>query len=419
MKRFRQAILARNAAAAAVSAAAACLASLTPWPASAAADQPSQAVPPASSAHPAAVQRGHARPPAQPTGRLYGHRADVMRYARDTALSTGLDRRWIAATLAQARYQASVAKLVMPGPPGTRKNWAAYRDRFIEPGRIAAGTGFWDANAEWLSAAERRFGVPAAIIVGIIGVETHFGRLTGGYRVIDALATLSFDFPKGRSDRSAFFREELSHLLVWASRDGLDPLAIKGSYAGAVGLPQFMPGSVLDFAVDFDGDQRVDLAGSVADAIGSVAAFLAGHGWVTGLSTHVPATPPEDAAERARLLAPDILPTFSLAELVLHGARVESGLADGDGPLALVELDNGDDLSECIAATRNFYALTRYNRSAYYARAVAELGAAISAQRAASAGAPASTMNGASPSAAASAASAVPLPALPPSQPAR
>jgi membrane-bound lytic murein transglycosylase B len=328
--------------------------------------------------------KSHARPsrPSRPLGKLYGRRADVLRFARQTAATTGLDVRDIAKTLAQARYQASVAKLVMPGPAGARKNWSAYRDRFIDAERVAAGNAFWSANEEWLVQAEQRYGVPAAIVTGIVGIETYFGRITGGYRVVDALATLSFDFPKGRSDRSAFFRDELARLLVLAQRDGVDPLSIQGSFAGAIGLPQFMPGSVLDFAVDFDGDGRVDLAGSAADAIGSVASFLAAHGWVRDLVTHVPATPPSDPADRANLLASDIEPRFSLGELLAHGAQVGAGIDDSAGILALVELDNGDESPSHIVTTRNFYALTRYNRSAYYARAVAELGAAIAAARA-------------------------------------
>jgi membrane-bound lytic murein transglycosylase B len=328
--------------------------------------------------------KSRARPsrPSRPLGKQYGHRADVLRFARQTAATTGLDLREIAKTLAQARYQASVVKAVMPGPTGARKNWSAYRDRFIDADRIAAGNAFWSANEVWLSQAEQRYGVPAAIVSGIVGVETYFGRITGGYRVVDALATLSFDFPKGRSDRSAFFREQLARLLVLSQRNGVDPSTIMGSFAGAIGLPQFMPGSVLDFAVDFDGDGRVDLTGSAADAIGSVASFLAAHGWVRGLVTHVEATAPSDPGDRALLLAPDIEPRFSLGELLDHGAQVGAGIADSAGLLALVELDNGDEAPSHVVTTRNFYVLTRYNRSAYYARAVAELGAAIAAARA-------------------------------------
>jgi membrane-bound lytic murein transglycosylase B len=276
----------------------------------------------------------------------------------------------------------------MPGPAGARKNWSAYRDRFIDADRIAAGNAFWSANEVWLAQAEQRYGVPAAIVTGIVGVESYFGRITGGYRVIDALATLSFDFPQGRSDRSAFFRDQLTQLLVLAKRNGVDPLTIMGSFAGAIGLPQFMPGSVLDYAVDFDSDGRVDLAGSAADAIGSVASFLAAHGWVRDLVTHVEATAPSDPGDRASLLAPDIEPTFSLGELLAHGAQVNAGIDDSAGILALVELDNGDEAPSHIVTTRNFYVLTRYNRSAYYARAVAELGAAIAAARAPAPAAP-------------------------------
>ena len=158
------------------------------------------------------------------------------------------------AALAQSRFVPGVAKSIMPPPAGTAKNWAAYRARFIEPRRVNAGLAFWQANEAWLTLAEQRYGVPPDIVVGIVGVETLYGRHMGGFRVIDALATLSFDFPTGRSDRSAFFRDELEQLLVLSHRASGDPLALKGSYAGALGMPQFMPSSVNKYAIDFDGE---------------------------------------------------------------------------------------------------------------------------------------------------------------------
>jgi len=311
----------------------------------------------------------------------YGERADLMRFAAELAAERGWEEAPLRALLAQARQQPVVQRLIMPPPAGTAKDWGAYRARFVEPRRIQAGLAFWQANADALARAEARFGVPAELIAGLIGVETFYGQITGGFKVLDALVTLGFDFPPGRKDRSAFFRQELAEFLALTRREGLDPLSIKGSYAGAMGWPQFMPGSWNRHAIDFDGDGHVDLIGSPADAIGSVANYLAQHGWQPGLPTHYTVAAPVDTAERARLLAPDILPSFTPAQFTEAGAQLsEAGLLH-PGPLALVELQNGSAAPLYIAGTANFYALTRYNWSSYYALAVIELGRALRAYR--------------------------------------
>jgi len=319
------------------------------------------------------------RSDAEPDVVTYGRRDDVQRFAAETAAELGLDRAWVESALAQARYLPAVARLIMPPPAGTAKNWAAYRARFVEPERMRAGAAFWRANQRALDAAHARYGVPPEVIVGIIGVETYYGRLTGGFRVLDALATLSFDFPAGRKDRSAFFRSELQHFLLLADAEGFAPASVKGSFAGAIGLGQFMPGSILRFSVDGDADGHIDMAGNATDVIFSVAHYLAVHGWRRGMPTHYPVKPPVDARERAALLAPDILPTFSAAQLQEHGAHLdEAGRAHG-GPLALVELQNGEAAPSFVAGTQNFYAVTRYNWSSYYALAVIDLGRAVAA----------------------------------------
>ena len=314
---------------------------------------------------------------------IYGRREDVMRFAAEVAEARQLDRAWVEAALAQARYLPSVARLIMPPTVGTAKNWAAYRARFIEPQRIRAGLAFWQANEAWLDAAVQQYGVPAELIIGIIGVETFYGRMTGGFRVLDALATLAFDFPSGRKDRSAFFKDELSQFLVLAQREGQPPASFKGSYAGAMGLGQFMPSSILKHAVDFDHDGHVDMAGSPADVIGSVANYLAAFGWISGQPTHFAIQPPVDTAERAALLLPDIQPSFTAQQMVEHGAALSDEGRAHEGPLALIELQNGEAAPSHIAGTQNFYVVTRYNWSAYYALAVIELGQAVKAQRAA------------------------------------
>lgn len=331
---------------------------------------------------PAASAKAKRPTPGQVVGApAYGPSEDVRAFAAAVADKRGLDSAWVVKQLAQARRIDSVQKLMMPAPAGTAKDWAAYRERFVEPRRIAAGLAFWQANEATLQRAEQQYGVPAAVIVGIVGVETYYGRLTGAFRVIDALATLSFDFPSGRSDRSAFFRSELEEFLVLCQREGLDPQQPRGSFAGAMGLPQFMPGSINRHAVDFDGDGRIDLGGSSADAIGSIAHYLSDNGWQRGLAATYEVTPPPPGEALARLLAPDITPSFSPAQFAEQGAQLSEAGRAHDGPLALVLLENGERAPSYVAGTRNFYALTRYNWSSYYAMAVLALGDAVQRAR--------------------------------------
>ena len=311
----------------------------------------------------------------------YADRDDVVRFAAEVTERNGLDPDWARTALAQARYLPNVARLIMPPPAGTAKDWALYRSRFVEPRRIRAGLDFWRDNEKWLQLAEERYGVPAHIVVGIVGVETIFGQQTGGFRVIDALATLTFDFPTGRSDRSPFFRDELEQFLLMCQREGADPLALKGSYAGAIGMPQFMPSSVLRYGIDFDEDGHVDLHDNGADVIGSVAHYLAQFGWERDLPTHFAVAAPERTYDRAVMLVPDILPSFTPQEFIEHGALLPEAALALEGKLALVELQNGDAAPSYVAGTANFYAITRYNWSSYYAMAVIELGEAIRLRR--------------------------------------
>ncbi len=312
---------------------------------------------------------------------VYGEREDVAAFARQAAEHQGLDPEWTIAQLAQARYQPAVAKLVMPPATVSAKNWAAYRSRFVEAQRIREGLRWWQAQEPWLKQAEQRWGVPPEIIVSIVGVETFYGRITGGFKVIDALATLSFDFPSGRSDRSSFYREELEAFLRWCSDQGRDPQSVKGSYAGAMGLPQFMPSTLRRYAIDFDGDGRIDLESSGADVVGSVGHYFAQHGWESGMPAYFSVTPPADIEQRARLLVPDILPSFTPAQMAEAGARLDEAGRAHEGPLALVQLFNGDDEPSYVAGTRNFYVVTRYNWSSYYAMAVIELARALKQMR--------------------------------------
>ena len=333
--------------------------------------------------------RMKASKPAKPANKpadagRYARRDDAMALADLLAERHGLPLEWTRTQLAEARQLPVVARLIMPPPAGTAKNWAAYRGRFIEPDRARAGAAFWAAHQRWLDAAEQRYGVPAAVVVGIIGVETFYGRIMGNFRVLDALTTLSLDFPSGRKDRSAFFRDELGQFLRLAYTEQLPPASVKGSFAGAIGLGQFMPGSINRFAVDFDGNGHIDMVASAADVIGSVAHYLASHGWQRGLPTHYAVKPPVDSSERAALLLPDILPSFSATQMAERGAVLDAAGAAHEGPLALVELQNGEAAPSYVAGTQNFYAVTRYNWSSYYALAVIELGQAVAAARGAS-----------------------------------
>jgi membrane-bound lytic murein transglycosylase B len=320
--------------------------------------------------------------PAKPAKRAvetasYAGHAEAMAFAEALAAEHGMDAARVRDQVGQARRIDSVRRLVMPPPAGVAKNWAAYRARFVEPQRIQAGLDFWQANERWLARAEERWGVPAEIVVAIVGIETFYGRVMGNFRVIDALATLAFDFPPGRRDRSAFFRSELEELFVLAEREGSDPLSVKGSYAGAMGLPQFMPSSVNRYALDFDDDGHIDLHRNPADVVGSVAHYLAAFGWQRDMPTHYGVAVPVDSSERAVLLGPDILPSFTAAQFAERGAVLDAAGRQHEGLLALVELQNGDLAPSYVAGTQNFYTVTRYNWSSYYALAVIDLAAAM------------------------------------------
>jgi membrane-bound lytic murein transglycosylase B len=325
-----------------------------------------------------------------PQGDPYASRNEAMRFADDVAERRNLDKEWVRQAIGQARFVPTVQRLMRPMQPSARgfvwKNWRVYRSRFIDPVRIQAGVKFWRENAAALDKAEAEFGVPAEIIVGIIGVETIYGRDMGNFRVMDALATLAFDFPKTeKRDRTTFFRDELEQFLSLKNRTGIDPMEMRGSYAGAMGLGQFMPSSWVKYAIDFDGDGRIDLFGSPSDAIGSVANYFKSFGWKTGQPTHYPVSFDAAKLDKDALMAPDILPTFSVDSFQAKGAVLTGTALNHAGPLALIELQNGDpalspiNAAQYLAGTENFYVITRYNWSSYYAMSVIELGELVKA----------------------------------------
>jgi membrane-bound lytic murein transglycosylase B len=306
----------------------------------------------------------------------------VRDFEDEMVASHGFDRAALDETIRQTRFVDSAVQLVKPAPPGKPKNWRTYSSRFIEPIRIGAGVRFWNENAATLARAEAQYGVPAEIIVGIIGVETIYGRDTGRFRVVDVLATLAFAYPEApnRTERMAFFRDELASTLLLARKENIDPFSLLGSFAGAVGMPQFMPGNVLKYGVDYDGDGVVDLRGSPADAIGSVANFLVEHGWDRtngGPSVFEANVAPSLAWQP---LLGGLSARYRPAELQEAGVATRTALPD-DRLYGLVDLQNGADPTEYWVANANFFAITKYNRSYFYAMSVVELGRTIKLSR--------------------------------------
>ena len=297
----------------------------------------------------------------------------------------GFDRGTLENQMRQVRFVDSAVQLVKPAPPGKPKNWRAYSERFIEPIRINAGLRFWNDNAVALARAEATYGVPAEILVGIIGVETVYGRDTGRFRVVDTLTTLAFAYPEApnKAARSEFFRSELENTLLLARHENIDPFTLLGSFAGAVGLPQFMPGNVLKYGVDFDGDGHIDLRNSTSDAIGSVANFLIAHGWKPG-DTGPAVMPVDVAAHRAwePLLARGLAATLRPDELEAAGV-IFPAVPAPSRLYGLVDLQNGAEPTEYWVANDNFFAITKYNRSYFYAMSVIDLGRAVREARAA------------------------------------
>ena len=257
--------------------------------------------------------------------------------------------------------------------PATSKPWFEFKNIFVTPTRTSGGVDFWNANAEQLKRAREIYGVPEEIIVAIIGVETIYGKRTGSFRVIDALYTLAFEMP----ERANYFRGELEQFLLLTRENGLDPTTVKGSFAGAIGMPQFMPTSYRRFAVDFDSDGKINLWENVSDVIGSVANYLHFFGWVAGQPVVVPArisgTDYKDIVEKG------FKPHLTLAQMLPKGVEPTDPLpADLVAGLFALDLEQGPDY---WLAFNNFYVITRYNRSKNYAMAVYQLAIAIARER--------------------------------------
>ena len=317
----------------------------------------------------------------------YAERGDAMRWAAEAAARLGLDAQWAQQSVGRARFSADAQRLMRPAAysqaSSAARNWRAYRKRFLTAVHLEAGRRFWQAQRATLARVEQVYGVSAAAIAGILGVETIYGRNVGKHRVLDVLATLAFDFPQDHpraAQRQTFFARELGHFLALCRESGMEPDEPRGSYAGAMGLPQFMPSSWRQWAVDFDGDGRIDLWGSAADVCASVANYFRAFGWRPGLPTHYGVSL-RPQADMAALLEHDILPTLTAQRMQELGALLPEEALAHEGPLALIELQKGErEAPTYVAGTENFYVITRYNWSAYYAMAVIELGRLVAAQ---------------------------------------
>jgi membrane-bound lytic murein transglycosylase B len=291
------------------------------------------------------------------------------RFRAEMVAKHGVSEELLARTVDAAVYKQSIIDAMTR--PAEGKPWHEYRKIFLTSKRINGGVAFWREHRDLLERAQQRYGVPPEVIVAIIGVETWYGGYTGSYRVIDALATLGFGYPK----RAKFFRGELEEFLLLLGEQDIDPAKIKGSYAGAMGLGQFIPSSYRAYAVDFDGDGRIDLLNSVSDAIGSVANYLHRHGWRPGMTI----TSEADGANASHsaLVEAGMKPSFSLEQLARQGItpRRDEVICDS---ASLIRLD-GEQGDEYWLGCDNFYVITRYNHSNLYAMAVTQLSEAIHA----------------------------------------
>ena len=353
---------------------------------------------------------------ASPTETIVNQSEDVATEARfsqnlnelitQIAQTQGIPQAILESGFLDAKTIPSIRKLVLPPSGSFKKNWVAYRKRFIEPVRLKAGKAFWEQNQAFLSKVEQESGVPAEVIVSIIGIETIYGRQTGNFRVKDVLSTLAFSYPDtpNKASREQLFKDQLQELILmcWTegggslpannSNQGLSPsrfnscLNQNSSYAGAIGLPQFMPGSIRNFAVDGDGDGRIDLKQSPKDAIASVANFMRQHGWQPGMPIYFPVQ--EAAISDARLLAdgePQL--KYTIQELITKGiltneqGDLQSGGVEPQSKALIVDLPYPDkddnDQVRYVVGLNNFLTIVQYNRSYFYAQSVAEFAEAL------------------------------------------
>lgn len=301
----------------------------------------------------------------------FSQREDVQVFIRDLAQRQHFRVEDLQAAFNDAREVPQVINLIKPATNPNVRSWQRYRPQFINSARISAGVDFWRWHERALTMAEARTGVPAEIIVGIIGVETIYGRNTGNFQTLSALATLAFDYPP----RADLFRKELEELFLLAREQGQDVRDYRGSYAGAIGLPQFLPSKIRSLGMDGDGDGHVDIRGNADDAIASVASYLASYGWQRGGRIVMPATV-DDPARAQSLVDAGIAPV--LDGNILAQAGVHSDLKPQDRDLVtLVDLVSPGSPTAYYLGFQNFYVITRYNHSSFYAMSVSDLAHAV------------------------------------------
>src|SRR5882757_5282424 len=340
---------------------------------------------------------------ARPAVALDIHRADVKSFIDEISAKDSISKRQLRKLLKAAKEQPSIIE-AMDRPAERAKPWHEYRPIFLTERRIREGTDFWIAHRQELDLASVRSGVAPEYLAAIVGVETYYGRLAGSYRVLDALTTLAFDYPA----RGKFFRDELEQFILLSRERGLDPKVVKGSYAGAMGAPQFMPSNYRRYAVDANADGRIDLWNNWADVCASVGNYLKEHGWNAGEPVLSDAAVEED--KTAELDGRKLALSDTVESLKAKGVNFDSSLPP-EAPALLIAADESDGVHWRVGYN-NFYVITRYNHSALYAMAVYELAAAVK-QRvllhdAAAVGAPAPA-----PAAATPATTATPDPEIP------
>ena len=280
----------------------------------------------------------------------------------------GFDGNDLSSILSKAESKEKILEAISR-PAEKRLTWNEYRNIFIKDERVKAGAKFWLEHKQILENISQETGVTIEILVGIIGVETYFGRFTGGYRVIDALSTLAFDYPK----RSAFFTKELEAYLLLTREESMDPFAATGSYAGAMGSPQFMPSSYRAYAIDSDGDDKRDIWTNWSDVIGSVANYFIEHGWQQGNQIIVPAKIAQ--LDSAPKIKGGLKATETVKVLKEKGIIFDTTMKD-DHPSELLYLEQ-ENANNYWVAFHNFFVITRYNHSTMYALAVHQLGQEI------------------------------------------
>lgn len=317
----------------------------------------------------------------------YAERPEAQIFAAEMAQKYGgTTDEWLS-LLHKAHFQPKIVALVMPSEPTGKKNWLSYAQRFINSYRVHAGVAFWSQHADTLQRAEQLYGIPAEIIVSIIGIETLYGKKMGEFNVLNSLATLAFDYPNtpNRNIRTSLFKQELEYFLVWSKNNNIPANKIKGSYTGAIGIPQFLPSSINKYAVNFDDGEKIDLRNSPIDAIGSIANFLKLNGWESNRPVIWKIADTATSLAAAKNFADGLpKPRFRLQQLIDAELTVDEAIdlkKEKNTMVLVADFPIPDQAPQYLLGLQNFYALTRYNQSFFYARAVYELAQAILAEK--------------------------------------